>query len=124
MVGIGNINVKGKSKEEIKKEALSQFEKQLDEMLDIKEVADESLKERKPSSISLSVKEDEGMTGYGVETDVQINGLSYEEQMTMVTTVVAQLFKQIFDNKFEGVCAIAQLPGALLHEYIEDDEDE
>lgn len=128
MIGIGKINIngEGKSKEDIKKEAMEAFEKQVDEMLSQRkeETKEDNKSERKPSKISMKIAEDEGMTGYGIETDVEINGLEYSEQMTMLTSGVAQLFKQLFEDKSDGVLAVSQFSVALLHQYLEDEEDE
>lgn len=129
MIGIGEINIKGKGKsvEEIKKEAMAAFEKQLDEMIGHKAKEDkkeEKTSERKPSKISMVIEEDEKMTGFGIETDVELNDLDYEETMTMLTTGIAQLFKQLFEDKADGLLAIAQFAPALLFEYQNEEDDE
>lgn len=130
MIGIGEINIKGKGKsvEEIKKEAMAAFEKQLDEMIGAKAKEDKKEEkkepERKPSKISMVIEEDEKMTGFGIESDVELNGLDYEETMTMLTTGIAQLFRQLFEDKAEGLLAIAQFAPALLFEYQNEEDDE
>lgn len=129
MIGIGEINIKGKGKsvEEIKKEAMAAFEKQLDEMIGAKAKEDkkkEKTSERKPSKISMVIEEDEKMTGFGIETDVELNDLDYEETMTMLTTGIAQLFKQLFEDEADGLLAIAQFAPALLFEYQKEEDDE
>lgn len=124
MMGIGNITIngEGKTKEEIKKEAMAEFEKQIDKMIGAKEQKEEE--KVKPSKLSIVVEENAEKTGYNVETDIELNDMEYCDTMTMLTDGVAQLFKQLFEDDKSRLLAVAQFAPALLHSCMEGEEDE
>ena len=135
MFGIGEIkvNANGKSKEEVKDEIMNEVKKKIDEMFEINEKivnshkkSDKKVKGPKPAKISLALEEDKEKTGFHIETDIQVEDLSYEQLMTMITMGVANLFKQLFpeDDAFQGMMAITQMFPALMDEYFKDEEDE
>ena len=72
------------------------------------------------------MEEDKEKTGFHIETDIQVEDLSYEQLMTMITMGIANLFKQLFpeDDAFQGMMAITQMFPALMDEYFKDEEDE
>lgn len=133
MFGIGEIkvNANGKTKEEVKEEIMNEVKKKVDEMFEINEKIVNSHKKKekkvegpKPAKISLVLEEDKERTGFNVETDIEVDDLSYEQLMTMITIGVANLFKQLFeDDAFQGMMAITQMFPALMDEYFEDEED-
>ena len=134
MFGIGEIKVsaKGKSKEEVKEEIMNEVNKKVDEMFEINEKIVNSHKKSekkvegpKPAKISLVLQEDKEKTGFHIETDIQVEDLSYEQLMTMITMGIANLFKQLFEkDAFQGMMAISQMFPALMDEYFKDEEDE
>lgn len=134
MFGIGEIkvNAKGKSKEEVKEEIMNEVKKKVDEMFEINEKIVNSHKKvekkvegPKPAKISLVLEEDKEKTGFHIETDIEVDDLSYEQLMTMITVGVANLFKQLFEeDAFQGMMAISQMFPALMDEYFKDEEDE
>ena len=134
MFGIGEIkvNAKGKSKEEVKEEIMNEVKKKVDEMFEINEKIVNSHKKvekkvegPKPAKISLVLEEDKERTGFHIETDIEVDDLSYEQLMTMITMGVANLFKQLFEkDSFQGMMAISQMFPALMDEYFKDEEDE
>ena len=134
MFGIGEIkiNPKGKSKEEVKEEIMNEVKKKVDEMFEINEKIVNSHKKvekkvegPKPAKISLVLEEDKEKTGFHIETDIEVDDLSYEQLMTMITVGVANLFKQLFEkDAFQGMMAISQMFPALMDEYFKDEEDE
>ena len=134
MFGIGEIkvNANGKSKEEVKEEIMNEVKKKVDEMFEINEKIVNSHKKvekkvegPKPAKISLVLEEDKERTGFNVETDIEVDDLSYEQLMTMITMGVANLFKQLFEeDAFQGMMAITQMFPALMDEYFKDEEDE
>lgn len=122
MMGIGNIKVdaKGKTPEQIKEEIMEQVAKQVDVMVGLEN--NEPKEEQKPSKITMNIQEDEKRTGYGVETDIEVNDLDYSEIMTMLTDGVGQIFKEIFnEDKLSGVIAISQFGAALVQNYMEEE---
>ena len=134
MFGIGEIkvNAKGKSKEEVKEEIMNEVKKKVDEMFEINEKIVNSHKKvekkvdgPKPAKISLALEEDKERTGFHIETDIEVDDLSYEQLMTMITMGIASLFKQLFEkDEFQGMMAISQMFPALMDEYFKDEEDE
>ena len=134
MFGIGEIkiNPKGKSKEEVKEEIMNEVKKKVDEMFEINEKIVNSHKKvekkvegPKPAKISLVLEEDKEKTGFHIETDIEVDDLSYEQLMTMITVGVANLFKQLFEeDAFQGMMAITQMLPVLMDEYFKDEEDE
>lgn len=134
MFGIGEIkvNAKGKSKEEVKEEIMNEVKKKVDEMFEINEKIVNSHKKvekkvegPKPAKISLALEEDKEKTGFHIETNIEVDDLSYEQLMTMITVGVANLFKQLFEkNEFQGMMAISQMFPALMDEYFKDEENE
>lgn len=134
MFGIGEIkvNANGKSKEEVKEEIMNEVKKKVDEMFEINEKIVNSHKKvekkvdgPKPAKISLVLEEDKERTGFHIETDIEVDDLSYEQLMTMITMGVANLFKQLFEeDAFQGMMAISQMFPALMDEYFKDEEDE
>jgi hypothetical protein len=134
MFGIGEIkiNANGKSKEEVKEEIMNEVKKKVDEMFEINEKIVNSHKKvekkvegPKPAKISLVLEEDKERTGFNVETNIEVDDLSYEELMTMITMGVANLFKQLFEeDAFQGMMAITQMLPVLMDEYFKDEEDE
>lgn len=134
MFGIGEIkiNANGKSKEEVKEEIMNEVKKKIDEMFEINEKivnshkkAEKKVDEPKPAKISLALEEDKERTGFHIETDIEVDDLSYEQLMTMITMGVANLFKQLFEeDTFQGMMAISQMFPALMEEYFKDEEDE
>ena len=134
MFGIGEIkvNAKGKSKEEVKEEIMNEVKKKVDEMFEINEKIVNSHKKvekkvegPKPAKISLVLEEDKERTGFNVETDIEVDDLSYEQLMTMITMGIANLFKQLFEeDAFQGMMAITQMLPVLMDEYFKDEEDE
>lgn len=134
MFGIGEIkvNANGKSKEEVKEEIMNEVKKKVDEMFEINEKIVNSHKKvekkvegPKPAKISLVLQEDKEKTGFHIETDIEVDDLSYEQLMTMITVGVANLFKQLFEeDAFQGMMAISQMFPALMDEYFKDEEDE
>lgn len=134
MFGIGEIkiNANGKSKEEVKEEIMNEVKKKVDEMFEINEKIVNSHKKvekkvdgPKPAKISLVLEEDKERTGFHIETDIEVDDLSYEQLMTMITMGVANLFKQLFEkDAFQGMMAISQMFLALMDEYFKDEEEE
>lgn len=134
MFGIGEIkiNAKGKNKEEVKEEIMNEVKKKVDEMFEINEKIVNSHKKvekkvegPKPAKISLVLEEDKEKTGFHIETDIEVDDLSYEQLMTMITMGVANLFKQLFEkDSFQGMMAISQMFPALMDEYFKDEEEE
>lgn len=134
MFGIGEIkvNATGKSKEEVKEEIMNEVKKKVDEMFEINEKIVNSHKKvekkvegPKPAKISLVLEEDKERTGFNVETDIEVDDLSYEQLMTMITMGIANLFKQLFEeDAFQGMMAITQMLPVLMDEYFKDEEDE
>lgn len=134
MFGIGEIkvNANGKSKEEVKEEIMNEVKKKVDEMFEINEKIVNSHKKvekkvdgPKPAKISLVLEEDKERAGFNVETDIEVDDLSYEQLMTMITMGIANLFKQLFEeDAFQGMMAISQMFPVLMDEYFKDEEDE
>lgn len=134
MFGIGEIkvNAKGKSKEEVKEEIMNEVKKKVDEMFEINEKivnshkkVEKKIEGPKPAKISLVLEEDKERTGFNVETDIEVDDLSYEQLMTMITMGVANLFKQLFEkDTFQGMMAISQMFPALMDEYFKDKEED
>lgn len=126
MFGIGEIkvNADGKTPEQVKAEIMEQVAKQVDSMVGLGNKAHK--KQPKPAKIIMSIQEDKKRTGYGVETDIEVEDLAYENIMTMLTDGVGQIFKQLFEeDKLSGVIAISQFQAALVDNYMtEDDEEE
>ena len=134
MFGIGEIkvNATGKTKEEVKEEIMNEVKKKVDEMFEINEKivnshkkAEKKVEGPKPAKISLVLEEDKERTGFNVETDIEVDDLSYEQLMTMITMGIANLFKQLFEeDAFQGMMAITQMLPVLMDEYFKDEEDE
>ena len=115
------INVKDKSKEELKAEAMKEFEKQLDDAF--KDVKEPKKNEEEPAKLHIHVDEDSERNGYGCETE--ING-DVDSVLDMTVCIMATMAQEISQatggtiSPIEVVPEIMMRAGALL--FVEEEE--
>lgn len=116
------INGKGKSKEELKAEAMKEIEKQLNDAF--KDVKEPKKDEEEPAKLHIHIDEDSERSGYGCETEIcgDVNSV-----LDMTACAMATMAQQISQATAGTISAVGVIPeimmraGALL---FEDDEEE
>ena len=86
------INKEGKSKEELKAEAMKEFEKQLDDAF--KDVKEPKKNEEKPAKLHIHVDKDSERNGYGCETEINGDVDSVLDMTACIMTTMAREISQ------------------------------
>lgn len=92
IIGEIKINKEGKSKEELKAEAMKEFEKQLDDAF--KDVKEPKKNEEKPAKLHIHVDEDSERNGYGCETEINGDVDSVLDMTACIMTTMAREISQ------------------------------
>lgn len=115
IIGEIKINGKGKSKEELKAEAMKEIEKQLDDAF--KDVKEPKKNEEEPAKLHIHVDEDSERNGYGCETEINGDVDSVLDMTVCIMTTMAQEISQATGgtiSPIEVVPEIMMRAGALL----------
>lgn len=116
------INGKGKSKEELKAEAMKEIEKQLNEAF--KDVKEPKKDEEEPAKLHIHIDEDANRGGYGCKTEICGD---VDSVLDMTACAMATMAQQISQATAGTISAVEVIPevmmraGALL---FEDEEEE
>lgn len=109
------INREGKSKEELKAEAMKEFEKQLDDAF--KDVKEQKKDEEEPAKLHIHVDEDSERNGYGCETEICGDVNSILDMTACIMTTMAQEISQATGGAISPVGVIPEVmmrAGVLL----------
>ena len=116
------INAKGKTKEELKAEAMKEIEKQLNDVF--KDVKEPKKDEDEPAKLHIHIDEDSERNGYGCETEITGD---VDSVLDMTACAMATMAQQISQATAGTISAVGVIPevmmraGALL---FEDEEEE
>lgn len=116
------INAKGKTKEELKAEAMKEIEKQLNDAF--KDVKEPKKDEDEPAKLHIHIDEDSERNGYGCETEITGD---VDSVLDMTACAMATMAQQISQATAGTISAVGVIPevmmraGALL---FEDNEEE
>lgn len=118
------INGKGKTKEELKAEAMKEIEKQLNDAF--KDVKEPKKDEEEPAKLHIHIDEDSERNGYGYGCETEITG-DVDSVLDMTACAMATMAQQISQAAAGTISAVGVIPevmmraGALL---FEDEEEE
>lgn len=116
------INAKGKTKEELKAEAMKEIEKQLNDVF--KDVKEPKKDEDEPAKLHIHIDEDSERNGYGCETEICGDVDSVLDMTACAMATMAQQISQATAGTISPVGVIPEVmmrAGALL---FEDEEEE
>lgn len=109
------INGKGKSKEELKAEAMKEIEKQLNDAF--KDVKEPKKDEEEPAKLHIHIDEDSERNGYGCETEICGDVDSVLDMTACAMATMAQQISQAAGGTISPVGVIPEVmmrAGALL----------
>ena len=92
IIGEIKINREGKSKEELKAEAMKEIEKQLDDAF--KDVKEPKKDEKEPAKLHIHIDEDSERNGYGCKTEICGDVDSALDMTACIMTTMAQEISQ------------------------------
>lgn len=122
IIGEIKINGKGKTKEELKAEAMKEIEKQLDDAF--KDVKEPKKDEEEPVKLHIHIDEDSERNGYGCKTEVCGDVESVIDMTACVMATMAQQISQATAGTISPVGVISEVmmrAGVLL---LKDKEEE
>lgn len=111
------INAKGKSKEELKVEAMKEIEKQLNDVF--KDVKEPKKDEDEPAKLHIHIDEDSERNGYGCKTEITGD---VDSVLDMTACAIATMAQQISQATAGTISPVGVIPevmmraGALLFE--------
>lgn len=111
------INREGKSKEELKAEAMKEIEKQLDDAF--KDVKEPKKDEEEAAKLHIHINEDSERNGYGCETEICGDVESIIDMTACVMAIMAQQISQAIAGTISPVRVIPEVmmrAGVLLFE--------
>jgi hypothetical protein len=114
------INGKGKSKEELKAEAMKEIEKQLNDAF--KDVKEPKKDEEEPAKLHIHIDEDSDRGGYGCETEICGD---VDSVLDMTAVAVATMANQI--SEVTTLSSIGVIPEVMMraaHFIMEDEKGE
>ena len=122
------INREGKSKEELKAEAMKEFEKQLDDAF--KDVKEPKKDEEEPAKLHIHIDEDSERNGYGCKTEINGDVDSVIDMTACIMKTMAQEISQTTAGTISPAEVISEvmmragvlLLGALLFEDKEEEK--
>lgn len=103
------INGKGKSKEELKAEAMKEIEKQLNDAF--KDVKEPKNKEEQLAKLHIHIDEDSKRGGYGCETTIEG---SIDDVMDMTACAMATMAGQISQATEGSISPVAVIPEIMM----------
>lgn len=109
------INAKGKTKEELKAEAMKEIEKQLNDAF--KDVKEPKKDEEEPAKLHIHIDEDVNRNGYGCETEITGDVDSVLDMTACAIATMAQQISQAIAGTISPVGVIPEVmmrAGALL----------
>ena len=109
IIGEIKINREGKSKEELKAEAMKEFEKQLDDAF--KDVKEPKKDEEEPAKLHIHVDEDFEKNGYGCETEICGD---VDSVMDMTACVMATMAQQISQATAGAISPVGVIPEIMM----------
>lgn len=109
IIGEIKINREGKSKEELKAEAMKEIEKQLDDAF--KDVKEPKKNEEEPAKLHIHVDEDSKRNGYGCETE--ING-DVDSVLDMTACIMATMAGQISQATGGSISPVGVIPEIMM----------
>lgn len=114
------INGKGKTKEELKAEAMKEIEKQLNDAF--KDVKEPKKDKEEPAKLHIHIDEDSERNGYGCETEICGD---VDSVLDMTAVAVATMANQI--SEVTTLCSIGVIPEVMMraaHFIMEDEKGE
>lgn len=117
------INGKGKTKEELKAEAMKEIEKQLNDAF--KDVKEPKKDEEEPAKLHIHIDEDSERNGYGCETEICGDVDSVLDMTACAMATMAQQISQATGGNISSVGVIPEVmmrTASLLFEEGEDEE--
>lgn len=115
IIGEIKINREGKSKEELKAEAMKEIEKQLDDAF--KDVKEPKKNEEEPAKLHIHVDEDSERNGYGCETEITGDVDSVLDMTACIMTTMAREISQATGGSISPAAVIPEImtrTGVLL----------
>lgn len=115
IIGEIKINREGKSKEELKAEAMKEIEKQLNNVF--KDVKEPKKDEEEPAKLHIHVDEDSERNGYGCETEITGDVYRVLDMTACIMTTMAQEISQATAGTISPAGAISEVmmrAGVLL----------
>lgn len=116
------INVKGKTKEELKAQAMKEIEKQLNDAF--KDVKEQKKKEEKAGKLHIHIDEDIKEAGYGCETDIEGNIDTILDMTACCIATVAQQISSAIEGNINPVGVIPEIMMRTTSLLLEEREDE
>ena len=103
------INREGKSKEELKAEAMKEIEQQLDDAF--KDVKEPKKDEEEPAKLHIHIDEDSERNGYGCKTEICGN---VDSVMDMTACVMATIAQQISQATAGTISPVGVIPEVMM----------
>lgn len=116
------INGKGKSKEELKAEAMKEIEKQLNDAF--KDVKEPKKDEEEPAKLHIHIDEDSKKGGYGCETTIQGDVDSVLDMTACAMATMAQQISQATGGNISPVGVIPEVMMRTASLLFEEEEEE
>lgn len=101
------INAKGKTKEELKAEAMKEIEKQLNDVF--KDVKEPKKDEEEPAKLHIHIDEDSERNGYGCETEITGDVDSILDMTACAMATMAQQVSQATGGNISPVGVIPEI---------------
>ena len=109
IIGEIKINREGKSKEELKAEAMKEIEKQLDDAF--KDVKEPKKDEEEPAKLHIHIDEDSERNGYDCETEICGD---VESVLDMTACVMATMAQQISQATAGTISPVGVIPEVMM----------
>lgn len=103
------INKEGKSKEELKAEAMKEFEKQLDDAF--KDVKEPKKDEEEPAKLHIHIDEDSERNGYGCKTEITGD---VDSILDMTACVMATMAQEISQSTGGTISPVGVIPEIMM----------
>lgn len=103
------INREGKSKEELKAEAMKEIEKQLDDAF--KDIKEPKKDEKEPAKLHIHIDEDSERNGYDCKTE--ING-DADSVLDMTACIMATMAQQISQATAGSISPVGVIPEVMM----------
>jgi hypothetical protein len=103
------INAKGKSKEELKAEAMKEIEKQLNDAF--KDVKEPKKEEEEPAKLHIHIDEDANKGGYGCETEICGD---VDSVLDMTACAMATMAQQISQATAGTISPVGVIPEVMM----------
>lgn len=116
------INAKGKSKEELKAEAMKEIEKQLNDAF--KDVKEPKKDEEEPAKLHIHIDEDSERNGYGCETEICGDVDSVLDMTACAMSAMAQQISQATGGTISPVGVIPEVMMRTASLLFEEEEEE